>query len=207
MKIRVFELAKAKNLSIGQVVGLLAQKGMPSASAITYVEPDILDDLPQEQIAAGQEPQRASTEPTARPAAPRKIADNRWRQEPPYVAERESPLAMVSMGLAVVSLIMVAFLFFSERTDRSEIKDLTAEVNLLKAGGAKVEDMVINNRAQILDVRDQLTGIEKRFYEFKRNSLVTQLKSQGAVIRALSDNMKEPLKSKAMSLSNHLTTF
>jgi hypothetical protein len=204
MKIRVFELARAKNISIGQVVELLAQKGIHNASAITYVEPDILDDVVQSNTA---QQQAAPEENPPRPAMPpRKPVEDRWRNEP-KVAERESPLALVTLGLSIVALIMVALLFFSERSDRSEMKDLTAEVNLLKAGNAKVEDMVINNRAQILDVRDQLTGIEKRFYEFKRSSLVSQLKSQGVVIRALSENMKEPMKNKALSLANHLSTF
>lgn len=207
MKIRVFELARAKNISIGQVVELLAQKGIHNASAITYVEPDIMDDVAQANAAQPQQRAAPEENPPPRPAMPpRKNAEDRWRNEP-KVAERESPLALATLGLSIVALIMVALLFFSERSDRSEMKDLTAEVNLLKAGNAKVEDMVINNRAQILDVRDQLTGIEKRFYEFKRGSLVSQLKSQGVVIRALSENMKEPMKNKALSLANHLSTF
>ena len=72
---------------------------------------------------------------------------------------------------------------------------------------ASVEEIVVNNRAQIMEMRDQVSGMEKRIYEFKRSSLLAQIKSQGVVLRALAENLQEPLKGKALSLSTHLSQF
>ncbi|MBI5178910.1 MAG: hypothetical protein HZA04_06585 [Nitrospinae bacterium] len=218
MKIRVFELAKAKGVSIAQAVDLLARKGVAGATAITYVEPNILDDVPdlppaESRPAASQTPDEAAAAREAllrqRSSAiaaglSRKATEEYSAYRPP---ERDNSLALVATGISVIALVFVGYLFFSERSDRSEIRELSAELGLVKSGNAKIEDIVINNRAQILDLKDEVSGMEKRLYEFKRASLVTQLKSQGVVIRALADSLKEPLKGKAQTLSNHLSTF
>ena len=206
MKVRVFELARSKNLPISEVVKLLSERGVKNASAVTFVEQSVLDDVQPREKPPG--PEHAETErpaTLARNILGRTSDPGRWTRDEPR--QGESPVGYVALGLSVVSLVIVAFLFFSERSNRSEMSGMQAEINLLKAGNAKVEVVVISNRAQILDARDQIVAMEKRFYEFKRTSLMTQLKSQGVVLKALSEGMREPLKSKAQALANGLATF
>jgi len=45
-KIRVYELAKKKNLTNKEVMELLSKKGYGKLSAITYVDSSVLDDSP-----------------------------------------------------------------------------------------------------------------------------------------------------------------
>jgi len=207
MKIRVFELAKSKNIPISEVVELLAQKGVQNATAVTYVESSVLDDVkPRERIPGAENP--AETERSA--ALARNILGRTPETRGWAYEERSSgdgQISYVALGLSAVALVLVAFLFFSERSDRSEMNGMQAEINLLKAGNAKIEDVVISNRAQIMETREQVVAVEKRFYEFKRTSLMAQLKSQGVVLKALSENMREPLKSKTQTLANGLASF
>jgi hypothetical protein len=210
MKIRVFELAKSKNLPISRTVELLAQKGVLNATAVTYVEADALDDVAEAQAGAqtapsaqGETSERSSA--VARNILEKSSARGGWERDEPRSSE--STVVYLSVGLGALALVLVAFLFFSERSNRAEMGAMQAEINLLKAANAKIEDVVVGNRAQIMETRDQVVAVEKRFYEFKRTSLMTQLKSQGVVLKALSENMREPLKSKAQALANGLSTF
>jgi hypothetical protein len=204
MKIRVFELAKAKNMTISQVVDMLREKGIKDASAITFVDPNIFGAIPVQPLPQPTASDRPAA--VARNIVSRESSDKRrWTREEPR--QTENPLVYLSLGLSVVSFIAVLFLIFSARSDHADLKDLEAQINLVKASNGKVEDMVISNRAQILDTRDQITGIEKRFYEFKKNTAVSLLKGEGGVLKALSEGMKEPLKSKTQALANGLSTF
>jgi hypothetical protein len=206
MKMRVFELARSKNLPISEAVQLLSDRGVKNASAVTFVEQSVLDDVPPRERASGPEPAEAERPSTlARNILGRGSDPAGWTKDEPRSGE--NPAAYVALGLSLVALVIVAFVFFSERSNHVEISGMQAEINLLKASNAKVEDVVISNRAQILDTRDQVVAMEKRFYEFKRTSLMAQLKSQGVVLKALSEGMREPLKSKTLALANGLATF
>ncbi|MBI3794584.1 MAG: hypothetical protein HY280_07625 [Nitrospinae bacterium] len=207
MKIRVFELAKAKNLPISRTLELLSQKGIQDATAVTYVEQAILDDVPNGEAQTQPLPDAPDRSATlARNILNRSETKSGWDKEEPR-SSMESPLAIIAVGVGAASLLFAVFLFFSERSDRADIARMQAEINLVKAGNAKIEDVVVSNRAQILETREQMVAVEKRFYEFKKSSLTSQLKSQGVVLKALSENMREPLKSKFQALSNGLSTF
>ncbi len=218
-KIRVFELAKVKNLSINRTVELLGQKGIANASAITYVDADALNELPDAvpQTAAAASPPLPPKAPSPNDSAELRgaaLAQRLLRREQEGgepAGRRESGAggmtALVSVALSVATLALVAFVFLSERDDRVQLRQLSEQVAAMKSSTDKVEELVVNNRAQIMEMRDQVSGMEKRIYEFKRSSLLTQLKSQGVVLKALSENLKEPLKGKALSLSSHLSQF
>lgn len=216
-KIRVFELAKGKGLSINQAVELLARKGVANASAITYVDADILNDLPdtpaRESAASPAPPEAAATVDEARNASAA-LAQRLSRRE--YGADsaavrRDGSVgnmtALLAVVLSIVTLTLTAFVFLSERDDRAELHQAVADLAIIKASSVKMEEVVVNNRAQIMEMRDQVSGMEKRIYEFKRSSLLAQIKSQGVVLRALSEGLQEPLKGKALSLSTRLAQF
>lgn len=216
-KIRVFELAKAKDIPISRAVELLARKGIADASAITYVDMDILNDLPDapaRESAASPAPQAAAATAEEARSASAALAQRLSRREygpDPATNRRDGTVgsmnALLAVVLSIVTLALTAFVFLSERDDRAELRQAMADVAAIKASSAKVEEIVLNNRAQIMEMRDQVSGMEKRIYEFKRSSLLAQIKSQGVVLRALSENLKEPLKGKALSLSTHLSQF
>ncbi len=216
-KIRVFELAKSKDISINRAVELLAGKGIADASAITYVDANILDDLPdaraRESTAAPVAPEAAPTAEEARNTSA-VLAQRLSRREygpEPSAGRRDGTVgnmnALLAVVLSIVTLGLTAFVFLSERDDRTELRQVVADVAAIKASSEKVEEIVVNNRAQIMEMRDQVSGMEKRIYEFKRSSLLAQIKSQGVVLRALAENLQEPLKGKALSLSTHLSQF
>ncbi|MBI5638456.1 MAG: hypothetical protein HZA03_10845 [Nitrospinae bacterium] len=216
-KIRVFELAKAKDLSINQTVELLARKGVANATAITFVDADALGDLPdapaRESAASPAPPEAAAAAEEARNASAA-LAQRLLRREQgldPAAGRRDGSggnmTALLAVVLSIVTLTLTAFVFMNERDDRAELRQTVADVAAIKASSAKVEEIVVNNRAQIMEMRDQISGMEKRIYEFKRSSLLAQIKSQGVVLRALSENLKEPLKGKALSLSTNLSQF
>lgn len=216
-KIRVFELAKAKDISINRAVELLARKGVVNATAIAYVDADILNDVPdapaRESAASPAPPSAAATAEEARNASAA-LAQRLSRREygpDPAASRRDGTVgnmnALLAVVLSIVTLALTAFVFLSERDDRAELRQAVVDVAAIKASSAKVEEIVVNNRAQIMEMRDQVSGMEKRIYEFKRSSLLAQIKSQGVVLRALSENLKEPLKGKALSLSTNLSQF
>lgn len=216
-KIRVFELAKAKDISINRAVELLARKGVANASAITYVDADTLNDLPdtpaRESAASPAPPEAAATAEEARNASAA-LAQRLSRREyaPDSATGRRdgsvgNMTALLAVVLSIVTLTLTAFVFLSERDDRAELRQVVADLATIKASSVKVEEIVVNNRAQIMEMRDQVSGMEKRIYEFKRSSLLAQIKSQGVVLRALSEGLQEPLKGKALSLSTRLAQF
>lgn len=216
-KIRVFELAKAKDLSISRAVELLARKGVVNATAITYVDADILGDLPDalpRENAASPAPAAAGAPAEEARAASGELAQRLLRRErgpDPAVSRRDGGVgnmtALLAVVLSIVTLALTAFVFLSERDDRVELRQAVADIAAIKASSAKVEELVVNNRSQIMEMRDQVSGMEKRIYDFKRSSLLAQIKSQEVVLRALAENLKEPLKGKALSLSTHLAQF
>lgn len=55
-KIRVFELAKKKNISSREVIEMLGRKGFKKVSAITYVNPDVIDNTPKHEVKKRVEP-------------------------------------------------------------------------------------------------------------------------------------------------------
>ncbi len=216
-KIRVFELAKAKDISINQAIELLTRKGVINATAITYVDADTLNDLPDTPTresaaspAAPAAPQTAEEARSASAALAQRLSRREYGPEP--AANRRdgtvgNMTALLAVVLSIVTLALTAFVFMSERDDRAELRQAMADIAAIKSSSAKVEEIVVNNRAQIMEMRDQVSGMEKRIYEFKRSSLLAQIKSQGVVLRALSENLKEPLKGKALSLSTNLAQF
>lgn len=217
-KIRVFELAKAKDLSINQTVELLARKGIANATAITFVDADALGDLPdapaRESAASPAQPEAAAAEAEEARNASAALAQRLLRREQgfdPATGRRDGSAgnmtALLAVVLSIVTLTLTAFVFMNARDDRAELRQVVADVAAIKASSVKVEEIVVNNRAQIMEMRDQISGMEKRIYEFKRSSLLAQIKSQGVVLRALAENLKEPLKGKALSLSTNLSQF
>ena len=215
-KIRVFELAKAKDLPISRAVELLARKGIVDATAITYVDADILGDLPDVQRASAASPAPPAVGEPAEEAraASGELAQRLLRRDhgpDPAAARRDGGVgnmtALLAVVLSIVTLALTAFVFLSERDDRAELRLAVADLAAVKASSVKVEEIVTNNRAQIMEMRDQVSGMEKRIYEFKRSSLLAQIKSQEVVLRALAENLQEPLKGKALSLSTHLAQF
>lgn len=216
-KIRVFELAKAKDISINQAIELLTRKGVINATAITYVDADTLNDLPDTPTresaaspAAPAAPQTAEEARSASAALAQRLSRREYGPEP-ATNRRDGTVgnmtALLAVVLSIVTLTLTAFVFMSERDDRAELRQAMADIAAIKASSEKVGEIVVNNRAQIMEMRDQVSGMEKRIYEFKRSSLLAQIKSQGVVLRALSENLKEPLKGKALSLSTNLSQF
>ncbi len=216
-KIRVFELAKLKDISINRAVELLAQKGIANGSAITFVDADILNDLPdapaRESAATPVSPADPVTAEEARNASAA-LSQRLSRREyapDPSASRRDGTVgnmnALLAVVLSIVTLALTAFVFLSERDDRAELRQVVADVAAIKTSSVKVEEIVVNNRAQIMEMRDQISGLEKRIYEFKRSSLLAQIKSQGVVLRALAEGLKDPLKGKALTLSTDLAKF
>ncbi|TBR21550.1 MAG: hypothetical protein EPO63_08550 [Candidatus Nitrosotenuis sp.] len=216
-KIRVFELAKSKDISINHAVELLARKGVANASAITYVDADILNDMPDAPVresaaapAAPEAPPTLEETRSASAALAQRLSRREYGQEP-SAARRDGTVgnmnSLLAVVLSIVTLALTAFVFLSERDDRAELRQAVADIAAIKASSAKTEEIVVNNRAQIMEMRDQVSGMEKRIYEFKRSSLLAQIKSQGVVLRALSESLKEPLKGKALTLSTKLSQF
>lgn len=217
-KVRVFELARAKNIGIARTVELLTERGIPNASAISYVDPAVLDDVPGasrtpapnapagEKRTFGDESAMGRQMHQSRSAA----LDARYgagERDHGRGGESSRMVSLLAVGLSVITVMLAGFVFLSEREDREELRKIAVDVAAVKGSMGKIEEVAANNRAQIMEMRDQVSGMEKRIYEFKRSSLLVQLKSQGVVLRALSENLNDPLKGKVQALVSRLSSF
>lgn len=253
-RIRVFELAKRKNISNREIIEILGRKGFKKLSAITYVNPDVMDDAPERKEKKRMEPvshlfgipgrgsataaqplkqlapiSKAGAPPVkmrsakkekkvsagkaksaARPASLLQIPQDgsqkdAWRKTgAPAGKEGKSKAAIAAMALGVALLAAVGFLYMEMRSQRAMFAGMGSE---LKASVSRIDTAVTANSKQITQVEEQVNSVSGKMEHLKRTGLISNLKSQSAVLGALSKNLDEPLKSKTRALALRLAEF
>lgn len=232
-KVRVYELAKTKNISNQKAIELLKKKGISKASAITYVDPHVIDDVFQADRSAATKvshlfksaravspPRQASalaasvappqakavSNPVNRPTEKTKNAAK--KKTVPKVEKKDRnfiPAFALAIGLA--ALVVSGFLYLKTQAESVLLKQVSIDLKSLQGSVDKVNTTVTANRAQMFDMQQDVNGVTKRLDKIKRQALVSQMNLQGAILRTLSGNLGEPLRGKTLSLARHLSAF
>lgn len=247
-RIQVFELAKKKNISSREVIEILGRKGFKKVSAITYVNPDVMDSAPERNEKKRMEPvshlfgvpgrggsvataqkklapikkaaPSVKTEPgkkekkvaavkaksAARPASLRQTPQDGSQKSAASSGKKgKNKAALTAMALGLALLVAaVGFLYTELRSQKAMFASMGAE---LKADAGRIDSAVTANSKRIAQVEEHLKRVNGDMKHIKRAGLISNLKSQSAVMGALSKNLDEPLKSKTRALANRLAKF
>lgn len=225
-KIRVYELAKSKNLSSANVISLLKKKGLKKALPITWVDPTVLDDMAPQSSRTGTISHIFSL-PASRAAAiakkvrnldilrespPKKVPAAKAKKEKKESAKetkkgRKFPLDIAAAVAAVLAILLVGLTYMGMRADRAFLKNLSSGMNQLQGSVSKLEKSVTGNRTEIMKTREEVEILSGRMASAELAILTSQLKSQATVLRALSGNLREPLRSRTSNLADKLSAF
>lgn len=235
-KIRVYELAKKKKISAKEAVKLLKKKGFKKISAVSSVHPNALDDAVKSDVAqksnvshlfgvrsgalvtASALPASPLAKKSEQPVAKSGRAGSQKKAakaKPPTVKQPAKEdkggggygLSLTAIGLCMALLVLMGFLYTTMRADRSQLSAIGANLGKLEAAISRIDDSVTANRAQLLDLRGQVSDVTNNLADSNRVALNARLKSQGAVIGSLAQDLKGPLKGKTQELAQRLSSF
>lgn len=115
------------------------------------------------------------------------------------------PLFALAFGL--MALLVAGFLYVKVQAESVITKHLTTSVSEMRGTVDRIDETVAVNRTEMLEMRQEVGTMTKRFDQLRRESLLSELKSQGAVLKALSGNLKEPMRTRTLSLAEQLAAF
>lgn len=230
-KIRVHELAKKKNLTSAEVIKLLKKKGLKKITASSSVDPDILDKKPGKRppennisqifpvsLGSGALASKAmritalkKENPVPRPskrdaskgAGPKRSAAKAASMSNPDKEQgkgKRFPYDLVAAIASIVALLLVGAVYFGQRSDRAALADVDSGLGEVQGTVAELKDNVTRNQAAIMDINDKIISSDAA-------SLKSRLKSEATVLKALSGNFKEPLRSGIDNLADGLSAL
>lgn len=233
-KIRVYELAKNRNLSNHEVIEMLQKKGLKKVSAITYVDPTILDGNVKSgkaesagakishlfgkpstsNLAAARavelKPVKARKKAAAKKddaaAAAPAAAKQKTEKKQVMTPKKEGPsvAALAAIAISIVALLAVAYTFSGLNSGMARVEKLSTD---LQASINRLDNTVTNNSGQLLDMQKDITTTNRQIDEVRDMTFSSQLKSQSAVLSVISTQLPEPLRSKTKRLADNLAAF
>ncbi|GMT41644.1 MAG: hypothetical protein IEMM0002_0055 [bacterium] len=108
--------------------------------------------------------------------------------------------AIASMVLSAILMVVVGYLYFDMRSERARFAGMSVSMD-------RIDKTVAANSAQLRDVKNQVADANGRIDGLKRASWTSRLKSQSAVLGALSASLDEPLRSRTRTLASRLAEF
>lgn len=118
--------------------------------------------------------------------------------------EGSNVLSIVAMAVSVAVLLLAGFIYNGVDSNRARMEKLSTD---LQASLNRMDETVTANRAQLLEVQKQVAGTNVKIDGIKAASIVSQLKSQSAVLGAIAANLDEPLRTRTKRLSENLAAF
>jgi hypothetical protein len=233
-KIRVYELAKNKNLSNHEVIEMLKKKGFKKVSAITYVEPDVLDTRAQPggMKNAGAKVSHLFGQPgsanlaAARTAPPvpvvtgkkeateRRVESEKGKTKEAATGKKKPPveprkkgtnvLSILAAAFSLVVLVVAGYLYNDLNSNLARVERLTADI---QTSMDRIDKTVTANRGQLLDIQMEVTSANRQIDRLAETAFTSQLKSQSAVLALLSTQLGKPLRAKTKTLADNLAAF
>jgi len=276
-KIKVYELAKEKKLSNKAVIEILKKKGFTKVSAITYVDPTVLDEnipsssgkvshifsapshpvssaakarrieavpAPAPKPASAEKPKKAEEKKPVKTAA-KKTAEKR-KTQPADGKKKKSFLELITAAAAIIAIMVAGMAYMQVRTNRNLIGTVNSGMSVFQSSASRLGKIMLDNRAEIIrmrsEMKDEITrldqsvsgldknvnDLDKSVSELDKNMsglnqrfsglsgrmagaeiapLQSRLKSEAIVLRALSEKMADPLKSRTLNLADRLSQF
>jgi hypothetical protein len=230
-KIRVHELAKKKKLTSAEVIKLLKKKGLKNITATSSVDPGILDKVSEKRpadnnishifpvsVGSGALASKArrineikKEDPVTRPVK-RDVAKGPSPKRPPVNGPSKPspgkekgksgrlPYDLIAAIASIVALLLVGAVYLGQRNDRATLADVGSRLGEVQGAAAELKDGVTRNQAAIMDINDKILNSDEA-------SLKSRLKSEAAVLKALSGNFKEPLRVRIDNLADGLSAL
>ena len=232
-KIKVSALAKKKNIPTAEAVKLLKKKGLAKVTSTTYVSPDALDTAPSEEkkdtavishifppvgTSGSLATQAMRISELKKEVVTSKAEDKKQKPKSkekkavakePVQAKAENPPVkggaklrtdIVAAIAALIAILLLGLMYVGQRADRAIMKDLGASLTDIKQTVANLEKGVGDNSAAIAGVNEKIKATELAM-------LSLEIRSQGAVLKSLSGNLKESLRGRTQTLADGLSSF
>ena len=234
-KIKVSDLAKKKKIPATQAVKMLKDKGLAKVTASTLVLPDALEEansvekkesavishifppistsgsLASQALRINEMKKESNpgksvkTEAKTKKGAPKKEAASAPSAEkkalqPPSGGKPKIRADIFAAIAAVIAIILLGLMYVGQKADRAVMKELGASLSEIKETVAGLENGLAENRNAIEVVDKKIEAVDLAV-------LSLEVRSQGAVLKSLSGNLKESLRVRTQTLADGLASF